>query len=153
MKKIFAEAILIIVLSVLVGCMINVSRPDGIPFVGDWSEPGQDGMAFGSYIDVQTAYSLWKEKKAVFVDARIEKDFPGDHIPGALNLPHNAPEKHWDAFCAAVSRDQTIVVYCGSEDCSNSIDVARYLKWRNYRRLYIFKGGVFAWDEKGYPLE
>lgn len=136
-------------LSVFVGCVVNISREKGLPFVGEW----ENDTIPGYIIDTKTAYTIWKEQKAVFVDARSKQSFEIDHIPGAMNLPRLHLEEYIAGFFSSVDTDRLLVVYCSSEDCSDSKDVARYLKWRNYKRICVFKGGIMAWEEHGYPLE
>jgi len=152
MKKILAESALIIIVSILLGCMVNIIRPHGIPFVGDWRNISAKDSENG-YISVDTAHSLWSNRQATFVDARSDSDFAQGRIPGALNIPRGNENMYFPILRGTTGFDATIVVYCSSETCDDSIVVAEYLKRQGYTSINLYKGGIVKWIEKGYPLE
>ena len=45
-------------------------------------------------VDFPKVYNIWKQKKAVFVDARSAAHFRRGHIPGAVNIPINRIVMH-----------------------------------------------------------
>lgn len=95
-------------------------------------------------VALSTALS-WKNK-VLWLDARSEKDFRENHVPGALPLN----EDDWDALLAKVldawSDDKIIVVYCSSLGCHASHEVARRLREEvGLKQVYVLKGGWETW--------
>lgn len=134
--------------------MINLVRPDGIPFVGDWRNVSETAKKSDMQtISIDTAYSLWSTHQAVFVDARTDSDFATGRIPGAINIPRGNEDMYFGILRGSASYDDTIVVYCSSETCDDSFVVAEYLRRKNYKAVNLYEGGIVKWQEKGYPLE
>ena len=73
--------------------------------------------------------------------------FQGKHIPGSLNL--YKPED----LLGELDPEDEIVVYCSNEDCPASIMAYRFLESRGYETVRRFSGGLFEWENAGYPLE
>jgi rhodanese-related sulfurtransferase len=82
----------------------------------------------------------------VWLDARPDEEFARDHVPGALSLN----EDHWNElfpqFLATWSPEKKVVVYCSSQNCNASREVAR--KLRNEAQLkdvFVLQGGWEEW--------
>jgi rhodanese-related sulfurtransferase len=73
--------------------------------------------------------------------------FQGKHIPGSLNLFR--PED----LLRELSPEDEIVVYCSNEACPASVMAYRFLDSRGYENVRRFSGGLFEWENAGYPLE
>jgi rhodanese-related sulfurtransferase len=73
------------------------------------------------------------------------------HLPGAVNLPHDAD----DATIAVVLPDpgRAVVVYCANEPCANSGILARRLEQLGYGDVAEYPGGKQDWVEAGLALE
>jgi rhodanese-related sulfurtransferase len=50
-------------------------------------------------------------------------------------------------------RDAPIVVYCASETCKNSHEVAKLLTSVGYTDVRVYVGGKADWQAAGLPLE
>lgn len=80
----------------------------------------------------------------LWLDARPNEQFAEAHYPAALPLN----QEHWNEMLppifAAWKPEKRIVVYCGSESCGTSREVAQRLRdeahWEN---VYVLTGG---WD-------
>ena len=48
-------------------------------------------------------------KRVFLIDSRIEEEFAGVHIPGAVNIPHTKMKEN----ITRVPKDVDIVLYCG----------------------------------------
>jgi len=55
--------------------------------------------------------------------------------------------------CAALSRDQGIILYCDSPDETASVQAAQLLMERGYTRVAVLTGGFAAWQASSLPLE
>lgn len=121
---ILTGAFSIIVASLIVGTVVNVIRPDGIPLRYEelkqkleelnkppWLERLPKGTEL---IEFKRAWILFISRRAKFVDARPTSEYAKGHIPGALNLPVGQKE-FGAAFKAAKDKlpnDAMIIVYC-----------------------------------------
>jgi rhodanese-related sulfurtransferase len=83
----------------------------------------------------------------VLVDARDEEQFHARHIPGAISLPSNAYPEMIEFFAEEQGRNKTVVVYCGTEDCDLSTELALRLRDEaGFQDIRILDGGFLAWQ-------
>ena len=83
---------------------------------------------------------------AIWVDARPADEFEQKHVPGALSLN----EDHWNdllpPMLMAWSPQKRVVVYCSSESCGSSREVARRLRAEaGLKNVFVLEGGWEAW--------
>jgi rhodanese-related sulfurtransferase len=85
---------------------------------------------------------------AIWVDARPDDEFARDHVPGAISLN----EERWDEllpqFTTIWSPDKKVVVYCSSQSCNASREVARRLREQAQPPLpniFVLEGGWEEW--------
>ena len=86
---------------------------------------------------------------AIWVDARPEEEFEKQHVPGAILLN----EDHWNEMLprmlATWSPEKRVVVYCSSESCGASREVARRLREEaRLQNVFVLEGGWEAWLEE-----
>ena len=84
----------------------------------------------------------------IWVDARSNEEFAGDHVPGAQPLNEDRWNELLPLFLQAWSQapGKKIVIYCSSQSCNLSRDVARRL--RNEAQLkdvFVLEGGWEEW--------
>lgn len=89
--------------------------------------------------------------RPLLVEALPARYFDQGHLPGALNI--NVDEVKAKAPALLPRRDAPIVVYCASETCRNSDQVAVQLLALGYADVAVFKGGKAAWEAAGLALE
>lgn len=85
------------------------------------------------------------------VEALPPRYWEDAHLPGAINLPHDAVTV--EAARRLPARDAEIVVYCASDTCRNSDMAAAALEAQGYSRVSVYKGGKKDWIEAGLPVE
>ncbi len=103
-------------------------------------------------IDVNVAHRLLTGNKAIFVDALTSKSYRVSRIPGAINIPAEAPEMNLKHLASA-KKDDIIVVYCAHAKCGAAKKVAEFLVSQGFSQVYYFKGGKKDWQEAGYRLD
>ena len=82
----------------------------------------------------------------IWVDARPDSEFERDHVPGALSLNEDRWNELLPQFLAVWSPEKKVVVYCSTEGCNASREVAHRL--RNEAQLkdvFVLEGGWKEW--------
>ena len=84
----------------------------------------------------------------LWLDARPDAQFLEDHIPGALPLNEDRWSELLPQMLAAWSPDKRIVVYCSSQSCAASHEVARRLREEaELKNVSVLHGGWEKWLE------
>jgi rhodanese-related sulfurtransferase len=104
-------------------------------------------------VNLEQAYALYREGKALFVDARPPEEYAELHIPGALNLPEETLKQGLAPAVVALAKDRPLVVYCSQVSCNAALKVAEALQSLGFTRVSAFMGGFRSWDEAGYPAD
>jgi rhodanese-related sulfurtransferase len=85
----------------------------------------------------------------IWIDARPDNEFVRDRVPGALPLNEDRWSELLPQFLAAWSPGKKVVVYCSSEGCNASREVARRLrKEAQLPNVFVLEGGWEAWLKK-----
>ena len=69
------------------------------------------------------------------------------HIPGSIQVSATAESLR------ALDKDDEIVVYCSDVNCIASRAAYSMMTAEGYTNLRRFAGGLFDWEQAGYPLE
>ena len=88
--------------------------------------------------------------QAIWVDARPDEEFEKDHVPGAIPVNQERWDELLPQFLSAWTPEKQVVVYCSSQSCNVSRDVARRL--RNLTNppmpnIYVLEGGWEEWEK------
>jgi rhodanese-related sulfurtransferase len=89
----------------------------------------------------------WGET-AIWVDARPDEEFARDHVPGAVSLNEDRWNELIGPFLATWTPDKKVVVYCSSQSCNASREVARRLRNQTQppiQDVFVLEGGWEAW--------
>ena len=87
----------------------------------------------------------WGEN-VIWVDARPDEDFARDHVPGALSLNEDRWNELLPQFLATWSPEKRVVVYCSSQSCNASREVARRLRDEaQLKNVFVLQGGWEEW--------
>ena len=85
------------------------------------------------------------------VEALPQQYFAKQHLPGAINLPHDEVAEL--AADLLPDKDALIVVYCASTECKNSGIARDALEQLGYTNALEYVEGKQDWLEAGYPVE
>jgi rhodanese-related sulfurtransferase len=94
---------------------------------------------------------LDRGESLVLVEALPEKYFNDAHLPGAINIPHDAVEAL--APTLLPEKGAQIVVYCANAPCKNSGIAAARLAELGYINVRDYHEGKADWIAAGYPVE
>ena len=89
----------------------------------------------------------WGEN-AIWIDARSDEEFARDHVPGALSLNEDRWNELLPQFLAVWSPEKKIVVYCSSQSCNASREVAHRLRNQAQppmQNVFVLEGGWEEW--------
>ena len=94
---------------------------------------------------------LDRKERVFLIDALPERYYLEQHLPGAINIPHD----QIDALAPALLPDPgaQIVVYCASGPCQNSGIAAHRLAQLGYTNVRDYHEGKKDWVEAGLPVE
>jgi rhodanese-related sulfurtransferase len=83
---------------------------------------------------------------AIWVDARPDNEFEHDHVPGAIPLNEDRWNELLPMLLAQWSLEKKIVVYCSSQSCNASREVARRLRDEaGLKDVFVLQGGWEEW--------
>ena len=122
-----------------------------------WQEEGfpviieEGAVSAIEFITVDEAYEVFlNNKDYIFVDVRTGSEYKSSHIEDAINIPVSEIEERLDE----IPKDKSIIAYCNGSSCNRSGQAASILKENGYKEVFdLVGGGVFEWEEKGYPVE
>jgi rhodanese-related sulfurtransferase len=87
----------------------------------------------------------WGEN-TIWVDARPDAEFEREHIPGAVLLNEDRWNELLPQFLATWSPEKRVVVYCSSQSCNASREVARRLRDEaQLKNVFVLQGGWEEW--------
>ena len=86
---------------------------------------------------------------AIWVDARPDLEFEWEHVPGAVLLNEDRWNELLPQFLTTWSPEKRVVVYCSSQSCNASREVARRLRDEaQLKNVFVLQGGWEEWLEK-----
>jgi rhodanese-related sulfurtransferase len=82
----------------------------------------------------------------IWVDARPDAEFEREHISGAILLNEDRWNELLPQFLATWSPEKRVVVYCSSQSCNASREVARRLRDEaQLKNVFVLQGGLEEW--------
>jgi len=120
-----------------------------------------EGFSLGDNMEDQPEFARvsWRETAPrvdagdwLLIDARDEEQFAAKHIPGSISLPAESYAEMLEFFAEEHGKTKTIVIYCGTEDCDLSTELALRLRDEiGFTDIRILDGGFLAWqrDKQG----
>ena len=168
MKRLIAQVLFFVIAASLLGIARNAVAPNGVDWVGDWSQRdsvvaavAEDPTALPPsaqaddppMLTLPEAAALQGQPDVVFIDAREPEEFQAGHIPGAVNLPFDYFDEYYPIVEQEVPKDKHIVTYCSGAECELSLFLAREMRRMGYTNISIFFGGWGMWTDSGKSVE
>ena len=83
---------------------------------------------------------------AIWIDARPQVEFEREHVPGALLLNEDRWNELLPQVLAIWAPEKRLIVYCSSESCGSSREIAHRLrKEAGLTNVFVLEGGWEAW--------
>ncbi|MDF1592055.1 MAG: rhodanese-like domain-containing protein [Desulfobacterales bacterium] len=145
----------ILIVTGMLALSVNSLRKAPLPLIGDWSVGTQMTTVSGERLDISIvdAAKLFREKAAVFIDARSAAYYEKGHIQGALNLPWQDVDRLFLSITADLLPGTPIVTYCDGEGCNLSHDLAVFLRDMGFENVKVLAGGWTAWKNANLPVD
>ena len=108
-----------------------------------------------SQISLEEFRELLRSHAPVVVDARPEAFYRLGHVQGALALPRENFDAHYERHRGTLdqAKARPLVIYCQGDPCEDSGLVAQALARLGHQRLSLFVGGWSEWEKAGLPIE
>ena len=142
----------LVLISSVVGVVVNQVRPDGISLRAGESEMVGVGFLEGGTIRLEEAHEGFQSKDSFFIDARSPELFNQGHIPGARNLPWAEVIQNPGAI-SGLPKDTVIIVYDEGREEVSAMNLAVFLISLGHKSTRILDGGWSGWKEAGFPSE
>lgn len=105
-------------------------------------------------VSIAEAWGLYRQGKAVFLDARDEYAYDSAHLPGALHVtPETVKKKAVQLKELAKGSTRTLITYCDGEGCGKAMDLALSLEANGISGVAVLPDGWQGWMDAGYPTE
>ena len=91
------------------------------------------------------------EGGVVLLEALPAEHYEKEHLPGALNLPHDEVDER--APLLVPDKATPVIVYCANGPCANSGIAARRLEELGYQDVSDYELGKEDWAAAGLPFE
>ena len=122
--------------------------PEGFSFGGSGAESKSDFTR----VRWQEAAPRVQTDEWLLVDARDDDQFRAKHIPGAVSLPAQSYPEMLEFFAEEHGKTKTVVIYCSTEDCDLSTELALRLRDEiGFTDIRILEGGFLAWQRQTRP--
>jgi rhodanese-related sulfurtransferase len=144
MKKVYMLITICIVFSGIVTAPLFAGLYEDIYSAVEENEKGVRNISYAQFTALKAS-----GEEYVLLDVLSEESYQSGHIPGALNFPVGSIDESTAADM--LSKDDNIIVYCGSFLCSASTTAAQKLDELGYT-VVDYKGGLKEWQEKGNEL-
>jgi rhodanese-related sulfurtransferase len=131
--------------AVALAFLFNAARPQ-IPTQPQPPGPVVESPAPSGEISLEEAESLYREGRAVFLDARDPEEYAAGHIDGALSLSPIAFTREFPDMQARLEQ-KTVITYCDGELCELSYELAQQLTAAGVTDVRVFKNGWSLWKE------
>jgi rhodanese-related sulfurtransferase len=91
---------------------------------------------------------LEENPDVMLINVLPEDSFEQEHIPKSINIPlENGFLNEVESQVA--DKDELVIVYCASTQCSASTEAAKQLEEKGYQNVHDFKGGMQEWRQAG----
>jgi rhodanese-related sulfurtransferase len=156
-RRLIGEAVLITVLSAMLGATVNLFHPERIPFVADkdYNTLVPCPVPGGPVEPCPVPASGLNPGDTLFIDARPQKEFSAGHAPGAVNLIYDflepVPQESLKELAALVARKKPrrIAVYGDGRDPDSGEQLGRELSGAGFKNVCFVKGGAAALVPQG----
>lgn len=145
--------IILSIASLFIGILVNQLHSKGIRWqILMLSIPNFSKQAEWTYVSSDSAFGLFLQQAAIFVDIRPKDEFEIDHIPGALSLPFFEFFDQTDIF-SKQDKDATYILYDLERNSRKVRLLTRQLRKYGLNEVAVLRGGFTEWLYMTFPVE
>lgn len=138
MKTLLRQSLILVGLALLPAAVQAVYFRDKV----SWQTP----VAASEMVTIAQARSWGGD--AIWLDARPQEEFDREHAPGALLLNEDRWNELFPHVLAVWAPEKRVVVYCSSESCGSSREIAHRLrKEAGLTNVFVLEGGWESWKK------
>jgi rhodanese-related sulfurtransferase len=145
LRNVFGQALILLVITFVVGLTVNLARPTPVPF------DGRRAFEMLPHISLEEAIKALDAGGSLFLDARPKEFYEQGRILNAMSLPLNSPDADVRRALPNPPPYDKVIIYCDDEDCDAADTMARRLKRMGYEKLWVLEGGWRAWSQANLP--
>ena len=93
------------------------------------------------------AFEVISKKDPIIVDVRTREEYLNNGMRDAINI--DSGSAHVIENLRMLNRDDTYILYCRINTRSNNM--MEIMEEMGFSSIYIIKGGITAWNRKGFP--
>ncbi len=164
MTSTIRQALIIVIISAVIGGFLNLIRADRVPWIST-----QVSLMFIDPVNPVSSDSLKNMllpyprgilmnglqetigKEGVIIDSRLPEYYQEGHIAGAINIPFEEIDGYVTKL-TEIPQDTMVVVYCDGGDCEISFDLAMFMIDIGYLGVYVYEGGWEEWSAAALPV-
>ena len=141
--------------SVLIGLGSNFFARNPLPLFRKMTSATPAAAAVSSFseADVDFVRQFNADPGVVLLDARTVENYEHGHIPGAASLPISRFDEFFPRLEDRLRSARMLIVYCSGWTCPDSHELALRLFQKELKVLFLYKGGMEDWLEKGNAVE
>ncbi len=141
----------LVMMALFVGGLVNLFHPRGIP-------PALLMTSFQKHgpwdrISPDSAFVLYTQHQAIFLDIQPKKEYQIDHIPNAHSLPFFDFFRNIKRFKKSYPKEKIYVLYGDESTMHQARLMSAQLRGLGYPQVATLYGGLLLWLEVGYPVE
>jgi rhodanese-related sulfurtransferase len=149
MIKIIKQASYILIISVILGLLVNAFSSNPLSFF----RPLDKRETEYPQLSADEVMKHIEEGSAIIVDAREAKYYEEGRLPSAINLPAHQFGEYFADIGESLPQDYPMIIYCQGSPCDESLDVLENLKLLEFEKLNLYPGGWTEWINKGFMVE
>jgi len=153
-KKNYLQMLLMVLASLVIGLGSNYFSRKPLPLFREMpaAAPAVSVSGF-SEADGDFVRQFSADPGIVLLDARTVENFEHGHIPGAASLPISRFDEFFPRLQKRLRAARMLIVYCSGWTCPDSHELAIRLFQKGLKVLFLYKGGMDDWLEKGNAVE
>lgn len=149
------EGLALLAIGLVLGFLVHETRGRGLSWVGSWSAESLAARHLEGLVEVslEDATALWREGRALFLDARDPGSYGAGHLPGAMNIQPGEAEGSAEEVKVLAEAGLEPIAYCDGVDCPLSPELARRLQAQGVTSVKVLVNGWSRWRGAGLPTE
>jgi len=140
---------LLVAFSCLLAVIALAVHPGRIPWIGDWAHH-VESMALKEGIPLVGTPEMRRIAEAgshLILDARPLADYDAGHIPGAVPLPYDDLDAHYEQVRLMLVPAQPVVAYCSGGACDDSLLLCVHLRKQGFTNVILYAEGWAGWED------